>query len=184
VDAMVDAFGIGEIRVVSRQRERAEAFCERMAERYPRVAFTPSGPDGATTDGCDIVVAATRSSTPVLPEEAARPGTLVCGIGSHRPDAAEIPPAVVRSAARVVVDTRAGSIDSAGDIAPLIAAGHLTREDVTELGDLVAGRRGGRATDEEVTVFKSAGFAALDLVAGAVLVQEARRRGLGRHVEF
>jgi ornithine cyclodeaminase/alanine dehydrogenase-like protein (mu-crystallin family) len=148
------------------------------------VAFTAPESAREAVDGADIVVAATASASPVLPAEAARPGTLVCGIGSHTPDAAEIPVEIVASASRIAVDTRAGAVDGAGDIAAAIRAGSVDRDDVAELGELVTGRRPGRQAEHETAVFKSVGFAALDLVAGAVLVEAARQAGLGRRVQL
>jgi len=184
VDAIVDAFPIAEVRVVSRRRERALAFGDAMARQHPAVAFSAPAGAGEAVDGADIVVAATPSASPVIPAEAVRPGTFVCGIGSHTPDAAELPVEVVRAAARIAVDTRAGAVDGAGDVAAAIREGSVRREDVAELGELVAGRREGRRDDGEITVFKSVGFAALDLVAGAVLVEDAERSGAGRRIPF
>jgi ornithine cyclodeaminase len=184
VDAMVDAFPLAEVRVVSRRPERSRAFRAALAARHPDVAFTAPAGGREAVDGADIVVAATASTSPVLPAAAARPGTLVCGIGSHSPDAAEIPVEVVASASRIAVDTRAGAVDGAGDIAAAIRAGSVDRDDVAELGALVTGRRQGRLAADEVAVFKSVGFAALDLVAGAVLVEAAERAGLGRAVDL
>jgi ornithine cyclodeaminase len=184
VDAIADAFPITSVRVVSRRPERGREFCAALAARHPPLTFTAPGSSREAVDGADIVVAATPSTVPVLPAAAVRPGTFVCGIGSHSPDAAEIPVEVVAAASRVAVDTRQGAVDAAGDVAAAIRAGHLARDDVAELGELVSGRRLGRQSDEEITVFKSVGFAALDLVAADMLVKEAERSGAGRRIDF
>jgi ornithine cyclodeaminase/alanine dehydrogenase-like protein (mu-crystallin family) len=51
---------------------------------------------------------------------------------------------------------------------------------VAELGEVAAGRVAGRASPDEVTVFKSLGIAVEDLAAAHLAYQRAVARGLGR----
>ena len=55
---------------------------------------------------------------------------------------------------------------------------------VGELGEVLAGMRRGRASDEELTVFKSMGIAVEDLAAAQLCVARARERGVGVEVDF
>jgi len=50
-----------------------------------------------------------------------------------------------------------------GDLAHAFEAGVLTRRDVTQLGDVLAGRAEGRRADDEITAFDSTGLAIQDL---------------------
>jgi ornithine cyclodeaminase/alanine dehydrogenase-like protein (mu-crystallin family) len=50
-----------------------------------------------------------------------------------------------------------------GELAHAVEAGRLTRGDVTQLGDLLAGTAGGRNSDDEITAFDSTGLAIQDL---------------------
>ena len=51
-----------------------------------------------------------------------------------------------------------------------------------ELGDLLAGKRQGRKSSQDVTLFKSLGLAIEDVSAGFVVYQEAKKRNLGTSV--
>jgi alanine dehydrogenase len=50
-----------------------------------------------------------------------------------------------------------------GELVHAVEAGRLQRDDVTELGAVLAGDAEGRRSDEEVTVFDSTGLAIQDL---------------------
>jgi ornithine cyclodeaminase len=91
--------------------------------------------------------------------------------------------------ARVVVESRAaalapppaGSDDLTGPIARgLIDAGHVH----AEIGEIVEGSRSGRASSDEITLYKSVGVAAQDGAAAALVLRAARERGYGREVEL
>ncbi|MBF2904715.1 ornithine cyclodeaminase family protein, partial [Pseudomonas aeruginosa] len=75
--------------------------------------------------------------------------------------------------ARVVVDTRAGALEEAGDLLQAIAEGAIGREAIsTELRDLLSGA-GRRGDPGEITLFKSVGYALEDLVAARRVVDNA-----------
>ena len=57
-----------------------------------------------------------------------------------------------------------------------MAAGVVSRDDVTQLGDVIAGRSEGRRSAEEITLFDSTGLAIQDL-AIAIAVYEAWSEG-------
>ncbi len=118
--------------------------------------------------GADVVVTATTSPTPVLSGEWLSPGAHINAVGAPRPDWRELDDEVLRRA-KVYVDSREAAAKESGDI---IAAGEV----YAEIGEVAAGTRPGRQSDEEVTLFKSLGLAVED-VATAELVY---RKALGR----
>ena len=63
-----------------------------------------------------------------------------------------------------------------GELGGPVARGQVTRDDVTDLGAVLAGAAPGRANDEETTMFDSTGLAIQDL-AIAIAVIEALERG-------
>ena len=66
-----------------------------------------------------------------------------------------------------------------------LARGELTLADVhATLGEIVAGRAAGRESDDEITVFDSTGLAIQDVAVARIVYDEARRRGLGRAIDF
>jgi ornithine cyclodeaminase/alanine dehydrogenase-like protein (mu-crystallin family) len=105
---------------------------------------------------------------------------LVCGIGSHTLDAAEIPPATVARAELVLVDTREGTLATAGDIRGPLDEGLLRGDAITELGEAAAA--GVKREFAAPAVFKSVGFAALDVAAAKAVTDAALRIGAGTWV--
>ncbi len=64
---------------------------------------------------------------------------------------------------------------SGGELAGAVEAGAVSRGDVTQLGDVIAGRAEGRRSAEEITLFDSTGLAIQDLgIATAALEVLAR----------
>jgi len=115
--------------------------------------------------GADVVVTATSSTTPVLRGEWLRPGAHVNAAGACRPDWRELDDACVRGA-RIIVDSREAAMRESGDV---IAAGRIDGE----LGQVVSGAVAGRATREEVTIFKSLGMAVEDVATAKWVYERA-----------
>jgi alanine dehydrogenase len=143
------------VLVFGPNEERVAAFCA----QYDCEAAA----DARDAGGCDVVVTATTSSTPVLHGEWLRPGALVLAIGANDPSARELDDAVLERATFVCTDSLAQARAEAGDLIG-------TTLDVRELQDVVTGELSGRASDEGIVVFKSNGLAAWDLAVAARVV--------------
>lgn len=118
--------------------------------------------------GADVVVVATTAMTPVLRGAWLRPGAHVVAVGAVRPDWRELDDALLREA-RIFVESRAAATTESGDV---IAAG----KEVTEIGDVLAGRAAGRHSPDELTLFKSVGVAIEDVAAAALVLARAAGR--------
>jgi len=66
----------------------------------------------------------------------------------------------------------------AGDLTHAVEAGRIQREDVTELGAVLAGSAVGRESDDEITVFDSTGLAIQDLAIALAAVSQSDGLGL------
>jgi ornithine cyclodeaminase len=74
----------------------------------------------------------------------------------------------------VVVDQRTAALAEGGDIVQALRSGALTEGDIAaDLADLAHGRHPGRTRADEVTVFKSVGFALEDLAAAEAVFDAA-----------
>jgi ornithine cyclodeaminase/alanine dehydrogenase-like protein (mu-crystallin family) len=169
LDAACAVRSISDIRVVSRHGERAERFIATMRARHPGTSIQRAGAHAALT-GAQIVVTATNSSTPVLDAASVAAGTHVNAIGSFRPDMCEVDPALF-TRARLFVDQRIAALAESGEIVQAIASGSISADAIVELGEI---GESARSTDDEVTVFKSVGHAALDLFTAVELLRRAR----------
>jgi len=132
-------------------------------------------------DACPVVIAATTSADPVLPNEPSLlEGKHYLSIGSFRPAMQELPDKVYELAGCVVVDSDAARHE-AGDLINPLAAGVLHEANVYHLAQLITGTRS--VDVRRTTVFKSVGMALYDLYAASALVAEAQRVGRGTVLE-
>jgi ornithine cyclodeaminase/alanine dehydrogenase-like protein (mu-crystallin family) len=131
----------------------------------------------------DVCVTCTPSRQPFLLRAQVRAGTFVAAVGADSPDKQELDPALL--AAGVVVADVLEQCASMGELHHALAAGALGRADVhAELADLVTGRKPGRRSSDEITIFDSTGTALEDVAAAAVVYERALADGVGRSVAF
>jgi alanine dehydrogenase len=169
------------VRVYDRDRGRAEELARALAPELGLTIDVANDPAAAARNS-DIVVTCTSARQPVLGPADVAPGTFVAAVGADNPEKQEIAPALL-AASRVVVDV----LDQAatmGDLHHAIAAGVMTRDVVTELGQIVAGRAPQRQSGEEVIVFDSTGMALQDVAAAAAVYERAQAAGRGIPVQL
>ncbi len=95
-----------------------------------------------------------------------RPGMHLDLIGAFNAKMRETDDAAIARADLIVVDSRPGALAEGGDIVSALASGAIDASAIAaDLADLARGAHPGRTRDEEVTVFKSVGFALEDLAA-------------------
>jgi alanine dehydrogenase len=170
-----------QVTVVGRNPERARAFAARLERELDIPVGLETDPARALRDA-DLVTCATTSPTPVFGGAALRPGTHVDAVGAFRPAERELDSETVRRA-RVVVDTYEGALQEAGDILIPIAQGLLARHHVAaELAELVTGTRPGRTSVDQITVFKSVGFALEDVATARLAYNRAMASGAGSRI--
>lgn len=117
---------------------------------------------------CNLIVTTTPSSDPLLKANHIRPGTHVTAIGSDAPHKQELEGGVLAKASLVVADSRS-QCQERGEIARALETGAVSPDQVSELGDVIAGRAPRRAGDDQITVFDSTGVAVQDIqIASAV----------------
>ena len=100
-----------------------------------------------------------------------RPGQHVSLMGADGPGKAEV--AVEELARATVFCDDWEQASHGGELAAAVAAGVLGREDVTQLGDVLAGEAQVRTRDDEITLFDSTGLAIQDLAIARAAVAEA-----------
>jgi ornithine cyclodeaminase/alanine dehydrogenase-like protein (mu-crystallin family) len=144
-------------------RTRTEAVAERIG------AEVAPGRDEALA--ADLLVTVTPGRNILLEEGSLRPGQHASLMGADGPGKAEI---AVEELARVRVfcdDWEQASHN--GELVHAIETGRLQRDDVTELGSVLAGEAEGRRDDDEATVFDSTGLAIQDLAIALAAMEQA-----------
>ncbi len=163
-----------EVVVHCRDGERLAAFCKANG-CVPAESHREAG-------GQDIVVTVTTSRDPVLRGEWLRDGALVCAVGANDASARELDNVVLERASFVCCDSRVQARLESGDLIEPVESGVLDWLEVHELQEVVAGDVPGRQADEDIVLFKSNGIAAWDLAIGALALERARERGVGREL--
>jgi ornithine cyclodeaminase/alanine dehydrogenase len=164
--------------------ERVVAYCrtEERLKEFCRDVGAEAGESHRDPAEQEVVVTVTTSKDPVLRGEWLQPGALVCAVGANDPRRRELDNVVLERAAFVCCDSVENAKRESGDLIEPVEAGVLDWLEVQELQEVVAGELPGRQLDDDVVVFKSNGLAAWDVAIGAVAVERARERGVGREV--
>ena len=183
--------GVCEVRDIERvwvydvNSEAAERYAQeiRGRGRVPEEVRVASSPAQAVREA-DVICTATTSKTPVFADANLKAGVHINGIGSFTPEMQEIPEETVRRA-KVVVGSREGCLAEAGDIIIPLHKGLIAEDHIyAELGEIVAGTRPGRESEEEITFFKSVGNAVQDVSVARGVLDAAQRLQLGVEVEL
>jgi alanine dehydrogenase len=119
----------------------------------------------------DVVVTVTPGKTVLFGEGSLRPGQHVSLMGADGPGKQEIAAAEL-ARVRVFCDDWEQASHN-GDLAHAVDAGSVGRDDVTQLGDVLAGSEEGRRSADEVTVFDSTGLAIQDLAVALAALERA-----------
>lgn len=175
---------IDQAWVYDSDRERAEAFVSELngVGPIPHDIRIARNSEEAVRDA-DIICTATTSVSPVFDDAKLKPGVHISAIGSYAPQMQEIPAETVRRA-RIVVDSLSATLAETGDLVIPIRSGLITTEDITELGEILLGRKPGRSSPDEITLFKSVGIAVQDAMAAQVALENAQKLGLGQTIAW
>lgn len=171
---------IREIFCVRRSVANYERFVATIGAEAPQLRITPCVDARELLGQTSLVIAATTSAQPVLPDDA----TLLAGrhfisIGSFRPTMQELPDAVYQLAAHIVIDSEAAR-EEVGDVIAPLEKGLVTSDNVFTIGQLISGQRS--IDVSRTTAYKSVGMALYDLHVARALYAEATRRHVGIEV--
>jgi ornithine cyclodeaminase len=164
VEAHMHVRPIERVSLWSRTAEHAATAAAAMAsEGLPVTAVRDL--ERAVRDA-DIVSCATLSTEPLVRGAWLRPGVHLDLVGAFKASMRETDDAAIARAHLVVVDNRTAALAEGGDVVSAIASGAIDASAIAaELADLARGAHPGRSHDDEITVFKSVGFALEDLAA-------------------
>jgi ornithine cyclodeaminase len=127
--------------------------------------------DGATHEA-DVITTCTRSHIPLVKGANLRPGVHLDLVGSYTPETREADDEAARRGL-IFVDRRESAFKGVGDILQPIASGAIREIDVLgDLYDLVGGTITGRRSPSDITYFKNAGGAHLDLMTSELVLEE------------
>lgn len=162
LEAIRRVLDVGDVQVIDPQLGRVEA---------------------RPTSASDVILTCTTSRTPIVHLKDVKRGAFVAAVGADNPAKSEIDPRLLAASALITdITEQAATI---GDLHHAIEAGLVTREHVrAELGEVVAGKKRGRTSDDEIVIFDSTGAGFQDTAAAAFVYERARERGVGAEVRL
>ena len=173
-DALRRVRNFEEVLVASRDSARAAALAEELGAKA--VASFEEAVRGA-----DVVAATTHATEPIVLREWLAPGVHVNSVGANPAGRGEVDTAIFRDAL-VAVESRASTL-----VSPPAGASEFrdgAPANMVELGELVAGTKPGRTSEDQITLYKSVGVAVQDAAAAALVLAAARERSIGQDIQL
>jgi len=173
VEAAFAVRSIQTAKVFSPTREHREGFAKEMGAKLG-VKFKAAETAEEVVRDADILILATTSPKPVLNAAWVRPGTHVNTIGPKFKDECEVPMELPARSATIVTDSLAQA-DSYTH--PFFLSGTEYRKRMIELHEIISGKKPGRSTAEEITLFCSVGLAGTEVIVGNAFLQKLEEKG-------
>lgn len=181
LEALVGVRSPSKVVVWGRSPERAQAYAGEMQDRYGVSVEVAIDPQRAAK-GSGIIVTATPAQSPILLDGWVEPGTHVTAMGSDVPDKHEVDVNLLRRAT-VIADSLRQCVTQ-GEIHQAVMAGAISETDVYgELGEIAAGMKPGRTSEDEITLADLTGVGVLDAAVASHVVSMANESNLGDMIE-
>jgi len=178
---------IKEAYVYDMNYDRALEFAEKMSEELANynANITAIKDTNEVIEDVDVITTVTTSKKPVFDGTRVKKGVHVNGVGSYTPDMQETPSEFIEKADKIFTDTNEGVLEESGDVIIPIENGKLSKEKVAhELGNLLLGKEVGRENKEEITWFKTVGFAGLDIIVAEKIYKLAKEKDIGQIINM
>ncbi|MCX7664731.1 MAG: ornithine cyclodeaminase family protein [Gemmataceae bacterium] len=172
-----------EVRVYSPNAEHRQNFVQEMSQQTGLSIVAVDTAEQAVR-GMDIVCTATTAREPVLLGQWLSSGQHLNIIGSNFLAKTEIDLETIKRTDLTVIDSKDQGKIEAGDFVEALNAGILNWSDVAEIGQILARRRAGRETPEQITLFKSLGLGIEDIAVAAKVIAKAKEKGIGTWLEL
>lgn len=157
-----------EIRIASRNADTART----LAARHPRAVVAASFE--AAVRGADVVACCTDAREPILSRAWLKAGAHVSSVGGTFGPELDGP---TIAAGRVFVEWRGAATNPPP--AGAVELQGLDLATITEVGEVLAGTKPGRRSDDEITIYKSTGHAVEDAAAARLVYDRAKAEGAG-----
>ena len=152
----------------------SQAAVDKLVRAFPQFSIRNCSIEEAVAS--DIVCTLTPSRSPIVRREWMRPGTHINAVGADAPGKEELDPSILKEAVVVVDDIKQAS--GSGEINVPIQTGVYGIGDIHgTLAEVVAGKKKGRTSSGDITVFDSTGIAVEDIAVAKLLFERAQQRG-------
>jgi ornithine cyclodeaminase/alanine dehydrogenase-like protein (mu-crystallin family) len=157
--AICEARDIKKVLLFEKDQSKAESFKDEMESELGIIIQISD--DQNSLKNAQIICTATTSTDPVFDDKYISGGTHINAIGSYQPLKREIPSETVKRSS-VFVDSKEACLKEAGDLIIPIEEGNDII--LIEIGEVLQNNKPGSSSEEELTLFKTVGNAAQDLI--------------------
>ena len=168
VEALGAIRDIGSVRIVGRDRSKADALADDLRHK----GFDASAGEVDDVREADVIACATTAATPPFDGALVRQNACVLAIGAHTPDHREVDAALM-GRSTVIVEDHDTARREAGDVVLAAADGVLDIAATTTLRDLVRGDA--HVPNDRPAVFKGTGMSWQDLAVAAAAYEVLSR---------
>lgn len=179
IEGLLSVRDVRTVAVAARDFKKTKEFVQRMEDAFKErceTTFVACENIEEAVEGADIIYTVTTSRVPFIKTEMLKQNAHINAVGSFKPEMQEIDEAVMGMASFILMDNLEGALKEAGDLLIPVAKGLLQKSSLTsELGAYVAGRKTYTPVSG-VTVFKTVGFGALDLVVAHDILKKVENR--------
>jgi alanine dehydrogenase len=180
--AIAEILKLEEVRVWSRTAETRKKFIDEFRGKY-RLRFIECESVEKCVKGADIISTTTPVTSPIVKGEWIEPGVHINAVGADAPGKEELDPSILKRA-KIVVDDWAQASHS-GEVNVPLRNGVITERDVYgEIGEIVAGKKEGRVSDSEITIFDSTGLSIQDVLTSQRVYEKARKKNVGKWINL
>jgi ornithine cyclodeaminase/alanine dehydrogenase-like protein (mu-crystallin family) len=160
------------VLICGRNSVRSAEFVQKVSQQFPDLTITAADARTCAAQS-DVLCTCTSNSAPLFDGRDLRPGTHLNLVGAFRPETREVDTHTIAHS-RVVVDTYLAALE-VGELVIPLQEGAIARDHVAaDLHELISGKKQGRRSPQEITIFKSVGCALEDLVAAELLLAARR----------
>ncbi|MBP5609020.1 MAG: ornithine cyclodeaminase [Lachnospiraceae bacterium] len=186
--------GIDTLKVKGRGKASLDRFTAGVKDEYPAIKkVTDVDNVEELIKDCDVVIFANSggcdpSTYPFVKKEWIKPGAVIIGVSAFDMDPEEL------ASCSLVVDNiklyqawaeefpypSFGANNIIGSkFTDMVHDRIITMEQISDLGDIISGKRPGRISNEEIFVYSVGGMPVEDVAWGKVCYEKARKMGLG-----
>jgi alanine dehydrogenase len=177
-----EVFSIEKVKVYDMYIDASKKYAVEMGKKL-NIPIEPCYDARKAVEGSDIIVTVTPSRKPIVMEEWVKPGAHINAIGADEPGKEELDPNILKKA-KIVVDDYEEAIRR-GEVNVPLSKGIMNKEDIyAELAEVVAGKKKGRESGDEITVFDATGLAIEDVAVGWEAYKKAKERNLGKEINL
>jgi alanine dehydrogenase len=174
---------INEISVFDIDDFAKNKFIQIMKKRYPSIKISSARNVEEVIKNKDILISVTPSRAPIVLNKWIDEGVHINAIGADAPGKQELDPLILKRARIIVDDLQQAS--HSGEVNVPLKNEMLSKNDIyAELGEIISGKKIGRDSNKQITLFDSTGLAIQDAAVAKAIYKKAMKKNVGTKIDL